>query len=172
VFTILVYTFNVHAQSSLVNWSAFNMGFGVATSGTTQIKSVVGQSFVGEAQQGTTRLISGFLAYTPGIISGVEEINLIPSSYSLMQNYPNPFNPTTVIRYQLPVNSWVTLKIYNVLGQEVATLVNEDKQPGVYNEKLEGSSLSSGVYYFRLSATSSSDPSKSFTQVKKMLLLK
>ena len=89
----------------------------------------------------------------------------IPKIFALNQNYPNPFNPTTVISYQLPVTSNVTLKVYNVLGKEVATLVNETKEAGNYTTQFNASQLSSGVYFFKLT-------SNRFSSIRKMTLLK
>jgi len=85
--------------------------------------------------------------------------------YSLFQNYPNPFNPVTIIRYQLPITSRVTLKVFDILGREVETLVNEEKPAGKYEVKFNASDLSSGVYFYQLKIGS-------FIQTKKMLLLK
>ena len=93
-----------------------------------------------------------------------DEINSI-DHFSLDQNYPNPFNPSTVIRYQLPVNSNVTLKVYDVLGNEIATLVNEFKPAGSYNVNFDASTQSSGVYFYRLTTSN-------FSEMRKMLLLK
>jgi hypothetical protein len=89
----------------------------------------------------------------------------IPSSYSLSQNYPNPFNPSTNIQYSIPKTGFVTLKIYNLLGQEVATLVEGNQTAGTYVATFDASSVSSGVYFYRLA-------SGGFAEVKKMLLLK
>ncbi len=88
-----------------------------------------------------------------------------PTSFSLSQNYPNPFNPSTVISYQLPLRSYVTLKIYDILGREVATLVNEVKNAGSYSITFNASNLATGIYFYRLQAGS-------FVQVRKMILLK
>ena len=74
----------------------------------------------------------------------------MPRELTLSQNYPNPFNPSTVISYQLPVSSFVTLKVYDVLGREVATLVNEVKEAGNYSVQFDGSKFSSGIYFSRL----------------------
>ena len=82
----------------------------------------------------------------------VEAAFSVPRVLALSENYPNPFNPTTVICYQLPVNSYVTLRVYDQLGREVTTLVNEKKEPGSYQEQFDGSGLSSGVYLCRLTA--------------------
>jgi len=90
-----------------------------------------------------------------------------PGGFYLNQNYPNPFNPGTVISYQLAASSYVTLKVYDVLGNEVATLVNEEKQPGVYNYELgiRNYELASGVYLYQLRVGG-------FVQTKKMIVLK
>ncbi len=115
--------------------------------------------------------------------TGIEQQENLPSEYILSQNYPNPFNPETTISYTIPSNVKgetikVTLKVFDVLGREVATLVNEYKQAGNYNvsfnvETCRGKSLPSGVYFYRLQA---GDPSagsgQGFVQTKKMLLLK
>jgi len=93
------------------------------------------------------------------------------NSFSLSQNYPNPFNPSTTIIYSLPTESEVKLKIVNLLGQEVAVLVNEPKHPGQYETKWDAGNLSSGVYFYVLEAESL-EGNKSFRQVKKLLLLK
>src|SRR5690606_24928583 len=69
------------------------------------------------------------------------------STFTLQQNYPNPFNPSTVISYELPVSGDVTLKVYDVLGNEIATLVNEEKPAGIYEVEFDGSMLSSGIYF-------------------------
>lgn len=89
----------------------------------------------------------------------------IPREYKLFQNYPNPFNPSTIISYSVPKSSLVSLKIFNTLGQEVVSLVNEEQSPGNYKVKLNGSRLSSGVYFYRIVAGS-------FVKTKKLILLK
>ena len=89
----------------------------------------------------------------------------IPSRFTLYQNYPNPFNPTTTIKYNLPKQSFVTLKVYNILGEEVAVLVNGVKQAGSYSVVFNASSLSSGVYIYTLATDE-------FVSSKKMLVIK
>ncbi len=95
-----------------------------------------------------------------------------PTTFSLSQNFPNPFNPATVIQYQLPVRSKVTLRIFNVLGQEVATLVNKEQPGGYESVEWNAGNLSSGVYFYRLEARSLSGNGTSFVQVKKMMVVK
>jgi len=89
----------------------------------------------------------------------------IPATFSLSQNYPNPFNPTTVIHYTVPKTSLVNLSVFNLLGQEVKTLVNEEKSPGEYEVRFDGSNLPSGIYFYRLVAGD-------FVKTMKMLLMK
>ncbi len=105
----------------------------------------------------------------PGEYSLVQDV---PKEYALAQSYPNPFNPTAMIRFALPTVSKVTLKIYNLLGQVVSTLVDQTEQPGYQQVEWNASSFTSGVYFYRIEATDVADPSKSFTSVKSMLLLK
>jgi len=98
------------------------------------------------------------------------ESNNIPTEFALYQNYPNPFNPTTTIKYSVPkiVNnqsSIINLKVYDILGNEIATLVNEQKAPGNYEVQWNASGFASGVYFCRLQ-------SEDFISVKKLLLMK
>ncbi|HYQ87657.1 MAG TPA: choice-of-anchor D domain-containing protein [Bacteroidota bacterium] len=95
-----------------------------------------------------------------------------PSQFALMQNYPNPFNPATKIEYALPQKAHVLLRIYDVLGREVATLVNEDQEAGYGVTKWNASNSATSVYFYRLDATSISEPGRTFTQVRKMLLVR
>jgi hypothetical protein len=92
-------------------------------------------------------------------------ISDIPQDYRLEQNFPNPFNPSTIIQYNIPSVENVVLKIYNILGQEVKTLVNEDQFPGTYQVTFDASHLASGVYFYRLTAGD-------YTEVKKMMFIK
>jgi Secretion system C-terminal sorting domain len=88
-----------------------------------------------------------------------------PALFSVKQNFPNPFNPTTTINYQIPATAHVSLKVYDMLGREVATLVNEQMSAGNYQATFNGSNLSSGVYLYQLR-------SGSFVETKKLVLLK
>ncbi len=109
-----------------------------------------------------------------GIFTGVGENGHagLPSAFALLQNYPNPFNPATMIRYELPGASYVTLKVYNVLGQVVTTLADDVEQAGYRSVEWNASGVASGVYFYRLEATSIADRTSSFTQVRKMLLIR
>jgi hypothetical protein len=95
-----------------------------------------------------------------------------PSSFALLQNYPNPFNPTTVIKYQLPVDSKVRIQVYNLLGQVVAQLEDSYKYAGVYAVEWGASKIASGIYFYYLEAVSITDSKNTFTDIKKMILMK
>lgn len=95
----------------------------------------------------------------------------IPQDYSLLQNFPNPFNPTTTIRYALPFDSRVTIKIYNVLGQVVKWLKEEVTSAGNYEVQFNSDNLSSGIYFYRINAESIQGNEK-YSSIKKMILLK
>ena len=97
--------------------------------------------------------------------TAVDENTSFPISFTLKQNYPNPFNPTTEIKYQLSENTLVMLRVFDVLGREVATVVNEQKPAGNYTTTFNAAGLASGIYFYRLDAGS-------FTQTKKMVLMK
>ena len=90
---------------------------------------------------------------------------MLPNIFNLSQNYPNPFNPTTIISYSLPKSGNVTLEVFNLLGEKVATLVNEFEEAGSYKKTFNADMLSSGVYIYKLSAGS-------FVETRKMILLK
>ncbi|MBE0539670.1 MAG: T9SS type A sorting domain-containing protein [Ignavibacterium sp.] len=105
------------------------------------------------------------LRYGDNITSVVEASKVLLYEFALSQNYPNPFNPSTKISWQSPVGSWQTLKIFDVLGNEVVALVNEYREAGKYETEFNAEKLPSGVYYYQLRAGD-------YVQTKKMLLLK
>jgi len=98
--------------------------------------------------------------------------NPAPSDYSLQQNYPNPFNPVTIIRYNLPIKSQVELVVYNVLGESVTQLINEEKEAGRHSVEFNAADLPSGVYFYRLQAVPTGRQAGSFVETKKMILLR
>ncbi|MEX2116420.1 MAG: right-handed parallel beta-helix repeat-containing protein [Bacteroidota bacterium] len=108
--------------------------------------------------------------FATGLVLSAETLDQLPASFALDQNYPNPFNPTTTIRFQLPEAAMVTLKIFDLLGREVATLANDQRPAGYYVEQWNGRSnagvqVSSGVYFYRIDAGN-------FTQIRRMLFVK
>lgn len=95
----------------------------------------------------------------------IESEDIIPTEFLISQNYPNPFNPITIINYQLPVSCYVSLKVYDIQGREVSTLVHSEKPAGIYNVTFDGNNLPSGIYLYKLQAGN-------FVDIKKMMLIK
>jgi hypothetical protein len=92
-------------------------------------------------------------------------INNIPAEYGLFQNYPNPFNPATTISFSLPTGSFVSLKVFDLIGREVAIIVSQELFAGTYTRQWNATNMSSGIYFYRLQAGS-------FTETKKLILMK
>ena len=111
----------------------------------------------------------GVLTYYQGKIVSVENYTdtryQIPDKYLLYQNYPNPFNPSTKIRFRISNSGFVSIKVYDILGREVTTLVNDEKPAGIYEVSFDASELSSGVYFYKLRTGN-------YIQTKKMVLLR
>jgi hypothetical protein len=145
-----------------------NISYQVAMNGIgnriVKLRLSVSNNFNGEYA------LSNIYSYDQSLEKGnVKELSWdgggVVKEYDLAQNFPNPFNPSTTIRYQIPQAGIVTLKIYDILGSEVATLVNEEKLAGKYEVNFNASSLASGVYIYKIQAGS-------FINSKKMILLK
>lgn len=158
--------------TSALTTKSIYLGFPNTLSGTT---------ISGSIDQSVTRLLSSnkwdthtyvtndpTSLFSPGaepVVLGIEREESIPQSYQLSQNFPNPFNPETIISFSIPQSEIVSLKIYDILGKEIATLVNEELPSGNYRFNWNASYLASGVYFYKLMTPS-------FTNVKKMMLLK
>jgi len=157
--------------------SGFERGREIATDGSGNI--VLTGDFGGTATFGDTTLTSAgsqdiFIAKLD-LVTGIEEEFVLPKSFNLSQSYPNPFNPSTTIEFSVPVNSNVRLTIYNLLGQVVTTLVNEEISAGNYSVIWNGTNkngfqVSSGVYLYKMKA--SGNNGNSYSETKKMVLLK
>ncbi len=125
-----------------------------------------------QSDTGRVKVVDVYFLHATGVATLVSNKEPTPENFSIMQNYPNPFNPLTVINYEIPQLSNVTLVIYDILGRQVESLVNEEKAPGKYQATFDASGLPSGVYFYRLSAGSLTGQAGTFTQVKKMILMK
>ncbi len=169
---LLIYPMTGWSQNVAVSWSSFNTGFAVPRSTTTLVPSAVGQAFVGPAGQGDTYVESGLLVIMlqKGTTVSTSELEGLPLAYALNQNYPNPFNPQTTIRFVLPAATEIRIVVYDLLGREVARLVDGLMQPGYHRVVWEGkgssgSPVPSGIYIARLLTPE-------YTKSIKMLLLK
>jgi hypothetical protein len=145
------------------NWNAVNSGL------TYEDASVVALATWGDYIFATINSNGGVwrrsLSEIFASVTSVENSGSVPTKFNLKQNYPNPFNPSTKIKYSVAHSSTVLLKIYDVLGKEVATLINEEKPAGSYEATFDASNLSSGIYFYKLEAGN-------FVETKKMILLK
>jgi hypothetical protein len=175
---------SVSGDQMVINTVLSAQGVGIAAGGfVTATSSAVYREFVANLIYGSgatpdTAYITIQISNSPlhlgsffilddfafGAATDVKEIEY-PQSVALGQNYPNPFNPSTNITFQIPFAGFVSLKVYNLLGQEVATLVNEELQPGSYKATFDGSSLMSGTYFYTLKTNR-------YSETKKLTLIK
>ena len=157
----------LEAQSIASNEITNNDG-AVLSSSAYRLVGRVGQPIVGVVKNSSTTCSLGSL-YTASqfLSSEVEQTpsSSLPTEYGLEQNYPNPFNPSTTIRFSLPKQSFVTLKLFDILGREVAILVDEEMPPGNHKAIFETKGLPTGVYFYQLHADS-------FVQQRKLTVLK
>lgn len=157
------YGFEVEKQSSINNWQKIGFVEGNGTTNSPKSYSFVDKSASGKISYRLKQIDrDGKFEYSKTV-----EVtsSATPKEFALTQNYPNPFNPTTVISYQLPVSDYVSLKVFDMLGREVAVLVNEVKEAGTYTARFDGSTLSSGIYFAKLTSAGK-------TQMIKLLLMK
>ena len=153
----------VHRSDDGNNWGIVNSGMGDDKYVLSLLTTNSGYLFAGMDYAGLYKTVDK-------IVTNVEKNNEIPTEFSLYQNYPNPFNPSTKIKYEIPDqarndNTHVQLIIYDVIGREVAMLINEEQKPGSFEVNFNASNLTSGVYFYKLIAGS-------FIETKKMLLLR
>jgi hypothetical protein len=141
-----------------VRWIPVNEGLNVRTVTSLAVSGT--NLFAGTFSNGVWRRPLSEFVTSVGRISAD-----MPARFTLEQNYPNPFNPTTTIRYALPQRASVSLIVYNTLGQQVATLVNDNQDVGYHEVRFNGSNLSSGVYFYRLQAGA-------FVEAKKFVLVR
>jgi M6 family metalloprotease-like protein len=154
-------TREVNGASGFMSQNSLTQFFGFGN--TTLIDSLIirfpsGKIYIGENIATNQNLL------IDETMTSVEDSETSPTEFQLSQNYPNPFNPSTIITFQLPFDNFVTLKVYNVLGQEVSTLVNEFKRMGSHEVAWNATGLASGMYFYKFTVSG-------YTSVKKMLLI-
>ena len=117
---------------------------------------------------------NGLILATQQVFVGIEKNSFgnVLSNYSLSQNYPNPFNPATKIKYEIEKNSFVNIKVYDILGKEIENLVNEKQNAGTYKVSFDGSNLPSGIYFYRIQVGNLDNSKQIYSETKKMILLK
>jgi hypothetical protein len=179
----------VHGTTVTINWQTVtetnNLGFEIQSQLIDEDKTFTDWKIIGMVKgKGTEAQVSSYEFRDDVLISGtynyrikqidfngnftyynLNRIEIIPFEFSLSQNYPNPFNPTTTISFQIPNEEFVSLKVFDMLGNEVKTLINEVMNPGIHNLQFDASSLTSGIYFYTLKA-------KEKITSKKMVLVK
>ena len=160
---------NAEAQEAQVVMPNSVLGNGGAelSDGQYRIVGTLGQPIIGVAENPSdiNRVGFWYLASHKLITDVEQNTNSIPKQFRLEQNYPNPFNPTTTIEFALPQRSAVTLKLLDILGREVATLVDDELEAGVHKVSFDAKDLASGVYFYRIQA-------EGFVRARKLMLLK
>ena len=169
IFLILAFVLAFHEYAEAqytVSHSVFGNGGAPLNNGSYRLVGTVGQPAIGMISSSSNINNVGFWYLSGGLITSVEQIsNDLPTEYRLEQNYPNPFNPSTTIEFSLPKSGFVTLKIYNSVGEEIATLISAELPQGKHKYIWDASRNANGVYlcWFKVD---------DFARIKKLVLLK
>jgi hypothetical protein len=155
------------APAQNIDWKVLSNG-GITTSDSIHIlKSTVGQPAIGKVQDASIQHGAGFWYTTANLVTGIETVSgePVPKTFRLDQNYPNPFNPVTTISFAIAKRTHVLLVLYDILGRQMITLVDETLGPGEYKVQLAADALSSGVYFYSMRAGE-------FRRTRKLTVLK
>lgn len=162
---LLLFHLQVFSQNQIA-FSVISSGGGQLTNSAYTINGSLGQTIIGKAENTIHQAHAGFWQmYYQNVIVKVTDDEMLPIEFKLEQNYPNPFNPSTVIKFGIPERSNVLIKIYDVLGSEVKTLLNQEMDGGWYELLFNAAGYSSGFYICRMQAGS-------YISTKKMLMVK
>jgi hypothetical protein len=181
IFILLITNVQLKPQQQIKSGVLANGGTSVSNE-TNRVVGTIGQPMIGRKNNQTHIVRAGFWEQTSSLITDVRSVDekILPKEFYLYQNYPNPFNPSTKISWQSPVSSWQTLKVYDILGNEVATLVNEFKPAGSYEVEFSAKGgqavgslqLASGIYFYKIQVYPAASETGGFTETKKMILLR
>jgi hypothetical protein len=165
-----VYTFAMGSVERLPNGNTF-IGWGASNLAATEVRPDGSTAY--EIQFPDSIISYRAFKFLWNGVTSIAQTPSVPGSFTLEQNYPNPFNPSTVIRFALSEQSFITLKVYDILGNEVRTVVNENMKAGAYAYTFQANGLASGVYLYRITAaTGNNAATRVFTNTKKFVLLK
>ena len=163
IISIILMT-SLYSQHQIKSY-VFGNGGTVITNADFNISSTIGQTFTGMSVSSDFTHYSGYWRSVALLTNVLGEDDLIPIKFELLQNYPNPFNPSTNIKYSIAKQTKVRIEVYNILGQRVALLVNENKSPGYYTVKFDGRDMATGFYVYRMQTNE-------YNSIKKMLIVK
>jgi hypothetical protein len=165
VITTLLFVDTGLTQYLISNSTIISAGQKINGSNYT-ISNSIGEPIIGKSTTITNQSFAGFwYVYNADLLTDVGKEEMIPTVFKLEQNFPNPFNPSTIIKFAVPERSIVLIRIYDILGSEIITLVNEEMEAGWYQKNFNAQSLASGVYLFRMEAGN-------YVNTKKMVLLR
>jgi len=166
---------NIQAQEYMIGNYVFSNGCSSASNGNYKINNTLGQTHINFSYSDSFVIRSGVGHNEFGVFcwrgfefedtNSIDGINQIPTKYELGQNYPNPFNPVTQISFSLPRESHVRINVYNLLGQLTETITDQQHTAGLHSVLFDGSSYTSGIYFYRIEADD-------FMDTKKMMILK
>ncbi len=163
---MVAFSLTANAQPFTITSSVIGSGGGPMAGGTFSMNGTVGQAIIGPTTGGVFTDDQGFWYTTPGAIASVKISAPQASGYELGQNYPNPFNPSTTIRFSVPERTKVSLRVMNLLGEEVARVIDQEMyEPGTWEVDFLAKDLPSGTYVYRLEAGN-------IVKTKKMVLMK
>lgn len=167
VFFIFGFSMQTAIAQTQITHQIISNGGATMSNGSYSLTGTVGQPAIGFGSSADHTLSGGFWAQAGVVVTSVEEIqqNALPETFRLDQNYPNPFNPTTTIQFAVAQRSHVSLKLFDLLGRQVAALVEEEMTAGEYKLQFEAAHLPSGIYFYILKADH-------FVASKKLTLLK
>ena len=149
-----------------ISSSVFGTAAVISSDSSGTMRGTVGQGFIRTTSDTAHVMAAGFwYQISQLVLTGIDEEEIIPEAFELRQNYPNPFNPSTTIEFALPRAVKVQLRIYDVLGRTVGTLVDEKMPAGRYEIRFEARNLPTGMYFYRIQADR-------FVEIRKMLLVK
>ncbi len=165
-FLILLFSATYMNAQHQIPFSVISSG-GEKTAGANfMLNQTIGEAFIDKSMNTFHQQYSGFwYVYKQSIITEIKPEDLLPTEFKLEQNFPNPFNPSTSIKYAVPEKSHVLIKIYNIVGEEVVLLADEEKDRGWYTISFNAPRLASGIYIYRMQAGN-------FISTRKMMLLK
>lgn len=167
LFSVLPFLFfaQINFAQHQVPFSVIGSGGASQSNSEYVLTGTLGEPFIGKTESVANQVYSGFwYLYYENVISSVED-DPLPLRFRLEQNYPNPFNPSTTIKFAVPERNLVQIRLYTIIGEEVLLLVNEEKDQGWYEIKLNMNSFSSGVYIYRMNAGN-------YVSTRKMILIK
>ena len=166
IFSLLLFFHLQIFPQNQIAFSVLSSGGGQQSNSAYIINGSLGQTIIGKCENAINQAQAGFWQmYYQNVIVNVTDDDILPVEFKLEQNYPNPFNPSTIIKFGIPERSSVLIKIYDVLGSEVKTLLNQEMDKGWYELLFNAAGYSSGIYIFRMQAGN-------YISTKKMLMLK